>query len=98
MREKIIVCLKHRCKFESNYVLTAFENYFYALKCILCILLNLSDVNYDDIYNDIITVAYYKEHLSYSSEFNTMYSWLTICVGKGYFRNWFYCEVADGYP
>ena len=82
--KEIVKIIKHRCKPDDSYSLSRVQRWFYTLKCLICLLLN----RHGDLWGkDHVDVAVLR---SYSH-----YDWISVVVGHGYFKNWYYDKYRE---
>lgn len=83
-----------RCQHERDWLLKRWENWFYAIKAIILLLLNKKmESNCGDI-----VVSYLKQELYYHHEWGEAGDLLGLTVGHGFFNNWHYSVIEDGWP
>lgn len=96
-KERIKVCLRDRCNTEYDRSLNRLQRYFYTVKCIICIILNLEyKGEWMTLFNQV-TVGRHSMNKWYDLEFGESFDWTDLLVGEG-FTNWYYGEIEDGTP
>ena len=85
--------IKQRGKTHGNYSLTRFQRWFYALKAVICLLLNRRKDCREDC---IDLMAMWNCHRWESTEFvGYAYDWRELAVGIGVLSGWHYDIYAN---
>lgn len=95
----IKICLKQRCKTDTDWQLSLIEKWLYTFKAVACITLDrwYSGTEWDWYSQDYISVGMHSFQKFYNYEFGQQdASFTTVTVAYGW-RNWQCCELSDGW-
>lgn len=94
----IKICLSHHCRLEDNWSLSRFQEWFFALKAIVCILLGCEykGAEREWLTVDPVIVGRHSFRTFYHPEFGKDASFVNVTVAHKW-QVWRYSGMSDGW-